>query len=183
LKRDEIRDRLLDAEVLWHQNRKNGAFIQALVALAGLASLRYPKKTAPKVYFSKMREYHPSQATQITAQEKKQKSNRLSDGQRFKCMVLDLIEDIILPHPRRGVHPPKYNISLPLSTDRKTNIEDLFYKVLRCTAVHQGTFSSVAYLTERTPKGDPLVLTEPTGIPEWWIVHLVNAMSKTPELA
>ena len=79
-KRDEIRDRLVDARLLWQNGRKNGAFIQALIALAGLASLRYPKKTAPKVYFDKMREYHPNQASQIAASEKKQKRNRLSDG-------------------------------------------------------------------------------------------------------
>ena len=188
-KRDEIRDRLVDARLLWQNGRKNGAFIQALIALAGLASLRYPKKTAPKVYFDKMREYHPNQASQIAASEKKQKRNRLSDGQQFKCLVFDLIEDIILPHPTPGVVAPKYNISLPLSEYKMTNIEDLFYKVLRCTAVHRGTFSSVAYLTDRIHKpdqgtySDALHLTEPAGIPEGWIVNLLEALSKTPELA
>ncbi len=183
LKRDEIRDRLVDAELLWQNGRKNGAFIQVLIALAGLSSLRYPKKTSPKVYFDKMREYHPKQTSQIAANEKKQRTSRLSDGQQFKCMVLDLLEDIILPHPKPGVHPPKYNVSLPFSKDKTTNIEVLFYKVLRCTAIHQGTFASVAYLTERTPEGDVLHLTEPAGIPEWWVIHLIEAMGKTPELS
>jgi len=188
-KRDEIRDRLLDARLLWQNGRKNGAFIQALIALAGLASLRYPKKTAPKVYFDKMREYHPNQASRIAASEKKQKRNRLSDGQQFKCLVFDLIEDIILPHPTPGVVAPKYNISFPFGKDKMTNIEDLFYKVLRCTAVHQGTFSSVAYLTDRIHNpgqgtySDTLRLTEPAGIPEGWVANLLEALSKTPELA
>lgn len=183
LKHDAIRDRLTDAKVLWQNDRKNGAFIQALIALAGLASIRYPKKTPPKVYFDKMREYHPNQVIEIAANEKKQKRNQLSDGQQFKCMVLDLLEDIILPNPKPGVHAPKYNVSFPFSPDKNTNIEDLFYKVLRCTAVHQGTFASVAFLTERTHEGDALHLTEPAGIPEWWIVNLVEAMGTTPELA
>lgn len=189
LKHDAIRDRLTDAKVLWQNDRKNGAFIQVLIALAGLASIRYPKKTDPKVYFDKMREYHPNQASQIAANEKKQKRNRLSDEQQFKCLVLDLIEDIILPHPTPGVVAPKYNITLPLSKDKMTNIEDLFYKALRCTAVHQGTFSSVAYLTERINKpdqgihSDALHLTEPAGIPEGWILNMLEAMGKVPELA
>ena len=183
LKHDTIRDRLTDARILWRNGRKNGAFIQALIALAGLASIRYPTRTAPRVYFDKMREYHPAQVSQISADEKRQKRNRLSDGQQFKCMLLDLLEKIVLPNPMPGVCPPKYNFSLPFSSDKKTNVEDLFYKVLRCTAVHQGTFSSVAYLTERTPKGDVLHLTEPAGIPEWWVVHLLDAMEGTPELA
>ena len=183
LKRDEIRDRLVDAELLWQSGRKNGAFIQVLIALAGLSRLRYAKKTSPKVYFDKMREYHPKQKSQIAANEKKQKRNKLSDGQQFKCIVLDLLEDTILPNPKPGVHPPKYNVSLPFSKDKRTNIEVLFYKVLRCTAIHQGTFASVAYLTERTPEGDVLHLTEPAGIPEWWVIHLIEAMRKTPELS
>ncbi len=188
LKHDAICDRLTDARILWQNGRKNGAFIQALIALAGLASIRYPKKTTPKVYFDKMREYHPNQASQIAANEKKQKRNRLSDRQQFSCLVFDLIEDIILPHPTPGVVAPKYNISLPFSKDKMTNIEDLFYKVLRCPAVHQGTFSSVAYLTERIDKPDQgiqtdaLHLTEPAGIPEGWILNLLEALSKTPEL-
>ncbi len=181
-RQDEIRDRLHDALVLWQAGRKYGAFIQALLALAGLANIRYPKKTVPRVYFDKMREYHPDQATQISANEKKQSANHLGDAQQFKCMVLDLVEDIILPNPKPGVFPPKYNISLPLTREKKTNIEDLIYKLLRCKAVHEGSFGSVAYLTERTPQGDCLVLTEPVGIPEWWVINLVNAMSKAPEL-
>lgn len=182
LKQDTLRERLTDSTVLWQSGQKNGAFIQALLALAGLASIRYPKKTTPKVYFDKMRKYHPNQANQIAANEKKQKKNRLSDAQRFKCMVLDLLEDLIVPNPKPGMHRPILNVSFPLSPGKKTNIEDLFYKVLRCPAVHEGTFSSVAYLTERTLKGDVMHLTEPVGIPEAWIIHLLVAMSKAPEL-
>lgn len=180
-KQDDIRDRLDDAKILWENDRKNGAFIMALIALAGLASIRYPKKkTPPKVYFDKIREYHPKQAIQITAKEKKQKSKSISDGQQFKCVVLDLVEEIIAPNFARGA--PKYNVSIPFSKDKKTNIEDLFYNVLRCTALHQGTFSSVAYLTKRTPKGDILRLSEPAGIPEYWMVHLIDAVGQSPEL-
>ena len=90
LKRDELRDRLIDARTLWTNGRRDGAFIQSLIALAGLSRLRYPKKTTPpKVYFDKMREYHPAQKNQIDEGEKKQKKPRLGDGQQFKCMFLD----------------------------------------------------------------------------------------------
>ncbi len=177
-KHDDIGDRLIDARILWQNDRKNGAFIQALIALAAVASLRYPEKTAPKVYFDKMRKYHPNQASQIAAAEKKHKHKKLIDRQQFKCMVLDLLEDII-----GGMQPPKYNVSFPFSKDESTNIEDLFYHLLRCNAVHEGTFSSVAYLTEPTPEGDVLRLTEPAGIPERWIANLVDALAKTPELS
>lgn len=195
--KDDIRDRLRDTRLLWDNGRKNGAFIMALVALAGVSRKRYPKHTSQEVYFDKLRKYHPNQKSQITAKEEKEKSDRagrveksknkraqeFGDGKAFKCMVLDLLTDIVLPNPKPGTHPPKINFSLPLSKHKTTNIEDLFYRILRCTAIHQGTFASVAYLTERIPEGDVLRLTEPVGIPEWWIIHLIAALASTPELA
>lgn len=184
LNNDHLYDRLIDANILLNHGRKHGAFIQALIALAGLATIRYPMGTPEKIYFDKMREYHPNQASEISDKEKAQpkKNSSLSDGQRYKCIVLDLVEDIFMPQPIPGTNPPKINIDLPFCKEKKTNIEDLFYKMLRCTAVHQGTFSSVAYLTERIPEGDVLHLTEPAGIPERWIVNLVEAISRAPEL-
>ena len=181
--KDDIRDRVVDAEILWRSGRKSGAFVLALIALAGVSRRRYPKTTSPKVYYNKMREYHPNQTRQITAKEKQQTSKQLNDGQAFKCMLLDLIEDIILPNPKPGVRPPKCNIRLPLGkTRRDINIEEIFYKGFRCTFVHEGTFTPDAYLTPRTDRGDVLRLTQPTGIPEAWIRHLLVALGKTPEL-
>ena len=181
--RDEVRDRLVDAKVLWENGRKTGAFVMALVALAGVSRQRYPKATSPSVYYDKMREYHPNQHSQIAEKERSQKSKQMSDGQAFKCMLLDLIEDIILPHPKPGIHPPKYNIRFPFGMSGKdTNIEEIFYKAFRCTFVHEGRFTSDAFLTPRTVRGDELHLTQPTGIPEAWIPNLLVALSKTPEL-
>ncbi len=98
--------------------------------------------------------------------------------------LLDLIEDIILPNPKPGVRPPKYNIRIPFGkTRRDTNIEDIFYDWFRCNFVHEGTFTPDASLTPRTERGDELHLTQPTGIPEAWIPNLLVALSKTPELA
>lgn len=187
---DDIRDRLIDAKVLWDNGRKAGAFVLALVALAGVSRRRYPKRTSPSVYFDKMREYHPNSKGEITAEERKQKAIRkklkaeeLSDSQAFKCMLLDLIEDIILPNPKPGVHPPKYNIRFPFGKSRKdTNIEVIFYKAFRNSFVHEGRFTSDAFLAPRTVRGDELHLTQPTGIPEAWIPNLLIALNRTPEL-
>lgn len=193
---DRLQDRLLDVRLLWDNGHKNGAFIMALIALAGASRRRYPKHTPRSVYFDKLREFHPDQTAQIVIEEdrdkregtkpKKAKSKKprlFYDAMAFKCMLLDLLGDILLPHPKPGVHQPKTNFTLPLGEDRRINIEDLFYKVLRNTAIHEGTFASVAFLTKRTPEGDVLRLTDPPGIPEWWIIHLIEALRVTPELA
>lgn len=195
---DDIRDRITDAKVLWANGRKTGAFVLALIALAGVSRRRYPKETSPGVYFNKMREYHPKLADEITTEEEQHKASRkkqksegkklkpeeLRAGQAFKCMLLDLIEGIILPNPKPGVHPPKYNIRLPFGRSRNvTNIEVIFYKAFRNTFVHEGKFTPDAFLTERTNEGDVLRLRQPTGIPEAWIPNLLTALHNTPELS
>ena len=182
--KDDIRDRLIDAEVLWRNGRKNGAFVLALIALAGVSRRRYPKTAPPMVYYDKMQEYHPNQISQITAKQETERPTELSDRRAFQCMLLDLIEDIMLPNPKPGVRPPKYNIRIPFGkTRRDTNIENIFYGWFRCNFVHEGRLTPDAFLTPRTERSDELHLTQPTGIPEAWIPNLLVALSKTPELA
>ena len=121
---------------------------------------------------------------ELAKQEQSYTRKEMQDGPAFQCMVLDIIQDIIVPHPSPGTHAPKTDIRFPFGEDRNAmSIEDVFYKALRCTAVHEGTFSSVAYLTEPSTEGDVLRLTHPAGIPENWALNIIDALHKTPELA
>lgn len=155
----------------------------ALIALAGVSRIRYPKSTAPQVYFSKLREFHPNQKSEIDKREASRKKSEFKDNEAFECMVLDLIEDIIMPNRGPGRVAPKTNIRIPFGpTRQETNIEKIFYQALRCVLVHEGQLTPEVFFTPRTSQGDELRLTHPTGIPEQWIPHLIGALEKTPEI-
>jgi len=164
--------------------RKHGAFLMALVALAGLSRLRYPKQTAPSIYFDRLREYHPNQLEHIARiEQQRDKKKPFQDGEAFKCTLLDLIADIILPNPPPGMCQPRKNIVIPFGSDRKDrNIEEIFYEAFRCTFVHEAKMTSDVFLTAPTPQGDVLRLTHPTGIPESWIPNLIVAIRDAPEI-
>ncbi|MCO6437931.1 MAG: hypothetical protein J5J06_12635 [Phycisphaerae bacterium] len=179
-----IRDRIEDARVLLKASRCDGAFVLALVAVAGLSRIRYPGTTPQRVYFDKLLDYHPDQhANTKDRRAKVDESRKMKDGQAFKCMILDLISDVIVPNPQPGRFAPRENIRIPFGKSRiLTNIEELFYKAFRNSFIHEGRLTDDAYLTAPTIEGEVLRLNDPTGIPVRWIPNLLAALAKAPEL-
>lgn len=193
-----VRERIQDGRMLWDAKRPEGAFLMGLIALSGLSRIRYPGKTPYAVYFERLRECHPAQLEKTAQSErlraeqlkKTAKSKRagnktsplLQDGEAFKCIVMDLTGDIIMPGAPSSRQPRK-NVAFEFGPKlKKTNFEDIMYHDLRCVFVHQGILTTKFKLGAPMFGGLKIHLSHPMEVTGNFVLNVLNAVANSPEI-
>jgi hypothetical protein len=158
-----VRERIEDAKMLWNAGRKEGAFIQILIAVAATARKRYPKPLKGKKPVPETQRPHPGEDA--------------SDSKSFKTFLLDEMEKIT-----GGM---KYNVAFPFQGKDKVPLEDILYAHLRCHMVHEGETPPTITFTEPViENGRPLSvlqLRDPLGLPEFWLWNMARVVAQAPE--
>jgi len=141
-----IKARVEDAEVLWKQGRKEGAWAMALIAAAATSRKRYPRPTA--------------------------------DNQAFKNFIRDVLPTLMHGKPLQGTPNPRIIFD-------QTPVEDIIYEHLRCNLIHEAAPSpQVAFSESKIVDGKvqaTLVVGSPNEIPDFWVIHLLQAVREAPE--
>jgi hypothetical protein len=100
-----------------------------------------------------------------------------TDGVAFKTFMLDEMDKIT-----GGI---KYNVAFPFRGNDKTSLEDIFYAHLRCNLIHEGETPPTIYFTEPVIQDGQshslLKLTDPLGIPQFWMWNLARVVAQAPE--
>ena len=150
-----IRTLIEDAEFLWGNGRKFGAFALVLISVSATSRKRYPRGTGSI----------------------RNPGKRMRDNEAFKRFVLDEMGTI--------TGGPKYNVKFPFQGKDEVPLEDIVYEHLRCHIQHEGTMPDSVYLTQtRYENGKAeqiLKLTKQLGFPEGWISNMAAAVRLAPE--
>jgi hypothetical protein len=158
-----VRDRIEDAKVLWQAGRKEGAFVQILIAVAATARKRYLKA--------------PKGSKPVPDGQRPRPGEYASDGTAFKTFLLDEMDKIT-----GGM---KYNVAFPFQGREKVPLEEILYAHLRCHMVHEGeTPPSITFTEPVVADGkshSTLRLTDPLGLPEFWLWNMARAVAQAPE--
>lgn len=159
-----VRERIEDAKALWETGRKEGAFIQILIAAAATARKRYPK---------------PPPKTPLIPGRRPQPGEPAPDNVAFRTFILDEMDKIT-----GGM---KYNVAFPFQGSDKVPLEHILYNQLRCHLLHEGeTPKSIVFtepVIENGKSYSVLKLTDPLGFPEYWLWNLARAVAQAPENA
>lgn len=115
----------------------------------------------------------------------------MPDSEAFKKFVFDEIEKI--------TNGPKVNVDFYFCGEPHTPLEDIIYKFMRCTLVHEGSLPETIILTQpipgdgkpfgKSPDGTPydgkllnaLALYDVLGFPVGWVWNLVRVVAEAPE--
>ena len=158
-----VRDRIEDATLLWNGGRKEGAFVQILIAVAATARKRYPRP--------------PKGIKAVPNSQRPQPGEYASDGTAFKTFILDEMEKI--------TGGAKYNVAFPFQGNATTPLEDILYSHLRCHMIHEGETPPTITFTEPIVEGGTsfsvLKLSDPLGFPEFWMWNLARVVAQVPE--
>jgi len=158
-----VRERIEDAKLLWNAGRKEGAFIQILIAVAATARKRYPKP--------------PKGQKPVPDAQRPYRGEYANDGNSFKTFLLDEMDKIT-----GGM---KYNVAFPFQGRDKVPLEDILYVHLRCHMVHEGETSPAITFTEPVMSDGKslsvLRLTNPFGLPEFWLWNMARVVVQAPE--
>lgn len=145
-----ILNRLEEADLLWQQGKKEGAWALVLIAAAATARKRYPKP--------------------------------LGDRQAFTSFIRDIQETIMF-----GRSPPK---PMPTVIFGSISFEDFLYKEMRCYLVHEAELPSSTAISPSKIVDGRLQATlkigdgnTPHEIPDFWVLHLSQAIREAPENA
>jgi hypothetical protein len=159
-----VRERIEDAKSLWQAGRKEGAFIQILVAAAATARKRYPK---------------PPKGTRIDSKRRPYAGEATTDSIAFKTFVLDEMGTV--------TGGPKYNVAFPFRGRGNVPLEEILYEHLRCSLIHEAETPRTIEFTEAVIENGKshasLRLTDPLGLPEFWLWNLARAVARAPENA
>ncbi len=143
-----ILNRLDEADLLWQQGKKEGAWALVLIAAAATARKRYPKPA--------------------------------SDRKAFTTFIRDVQETIMY-----GRSPAK---PMPKIIFGTISIEDLLYQEMRCYLVHEAELPSSTTIAPSKLVDGKLQATlkvgdagNPHEIPDFWVLHLAQAIREAPE--
>jgi hypothetical protein len=149
--------------MLWNAGRKEGAFIQILIAVAATARKRYPKPPKGMKPVPETQRPHPGEYA--------------SDSNSFKTFLLDEMEKVT-----GGM---KYNVAFPFGAKDKVPLEDILYVHLRCHMVHEGKTPPTITFTEPVIEDGKsysvLRLRDPFGLPEFWLWNMARVVAQAPE--
>lgn len=158
-----VRERIEDAKLLWNAGRKEGAFVQILIAVAATARKRYPNP--------------PKGVKPVPDSQRPRPGEYANDGNSFKTFMLDEMGKIT-----GGM---KYNVAFPFRGNDKTPLEDILYTHLRCHMVHEGETPPTITFTEPVIEDGKsysvLKLTDPFGFPEFWMWNMARVVAEAPE--
>ncbi len=158
-----IRDRIEDAKLLWNAGRKEGAFLQILIAVAATARKRYPKP--------------PKGVKGVPNSQRPMPGEYANDATSFKTFILDEMEKI--------TGGPKYNVAIPFQGNARTPLEDILYSHLRCHMIHEGetppTITFTEPIVDNGKSYSTLKLSDPLGFPEFWMWNLARVVAQAPE--
>jgi hypothetical protein len=158
-----VRERIEDAKLLWDAGRKEGAFVQILVAVASTARKRHPKP--------------PKGSKPVPEERRPRPGEYATDAKAFKAFILDEMDKI--------TGGPKYGVALPFQGKDKVPLEEILYTHLRCHMVHEGaTPPSITFTEHIIHEGKSrsiLRLTDPLGFPEFWMWNMARAVAQAPE--
>ena len=156
-------ERIEDAKLLWNAGRKEGAFVQILIAVAATARKRYPKP--------------PKGVKPVRDDQRPRPGEYAKDDKSFKTFMLDEMDKI--------TDGMKYHVAFPFQGNDKTPLEDILYTHLRCHMVHEGETPPTITFTEPVIEDGKsysvLKLTDPLGFPEMWMWNLARVVAQAPE--
>ncbi|MBI3947008.1 MAG: hypothetical protein HY321_13875 [Armatimonadetes bacterium] len=171
-----VRDRLLDAKVLWGNDRKEGAWIQVLIAAAATSRERFPDKGDGAAFRQFIREITPEILDSTAA--------AIPGG-------ITVIFNGDTPHagPRRNrpAAPDRITVIFNGDTPHALPLHDVMYKHLRCYLVHEAQMPPEVRLSNSRVVDGKLVADlrggTPLTIPDFWVLHLAKAVADAPENA